>query len=251
MSKLVSMHSFRGGTGKSNTAANVAALAAAGGRRVGIVDCDIQSPGIHVLFGIDQQNVTRSLNDYLWGRCGIEEAVHDVTPDLGDDDGGRVLLVPSSINPVDIARIMQEGYDVGLLQEGFRRLVKELALDVLILDTHPGLNEETLLSIAMSDSLAIVLRPDQQDYEGTRVTLSVARKLRVPRMVLVVNKCPAVFDATEVRERVEQTYDCEVAGVLPHSDEVMILSSGGIFAIQYPDHPVTELYRGLANSLLD
>jgi MinD-like ATPase involved in chromosome partitioning or flagellar assembly len=70
-------------------------------------------------------------------------------------------------------------------------------------------------------------------------------------MVLVVNKCPAVFDATEVRERVEQTYDCEVAGVLPHSDEVMILSSGGIFAIQYPDHPVTALYRGLANSLLD
>ena len=56
-------------------------------------------------------------------------------------------------------------------------MVKELLLDALILDTHPGLNEEMLLSIAMSNSLAIVMRPDQQDYEGTSVTVSVARRL--------------------------------------------------------------------------
>ena len=51
-------------------------------------------------------------------------------------------------------------------------MVKELLLDALILDTHPGLNEEMLLSIAMSNSLAIVTRPDRQDYEGTSVRLS-------------------------------------------------------------------------------
>ena len=50
MAQIISIHSFRGGTGKSNTTANIAALLAAGGRRVGVVDTDIQSPGIHVLF---------------------------------------------------------------------------------------------------------------------------------------------------------------------------------------------------------
>ena len=54
MAKVVSFHSFRGGTGKSNMSANVAALLALDGRRVGVVDADIQSPGIHVLFGLDQ-----------------------------------------------------------------------------------------------------------------------------------------------------------------------------------------------------
>ena len=250
MSKIISIHSFRGGTGKSNTTANVAMLLAAEGRRVAVVDTDIQSPGIHVLFGIDQATLNRTLNDYLWGRCRIEEAAHDVTPSLGVDFEGRTFLVPSSIQPADIAQVMREGYDVGLLNEGFRHLIEELELDALLLDTHPGLNEETLLSIAMSNALAIIMRPDSQDYEGTSVTVAVARKLGVPRMVLVVNKTPEIFDAAEVEARVEKTYDCEVAAVLPHSDELMVLSSEGIFALRHPDHPLTGLYRQIASRIM-
>lgn len=250
MSRIVSIHSFRGGTGKSNTTANVAMLLAAEGRRVAVVDTDIQSPGIHVLFGLDQATLNRTLNDYLWGRCRIVEAAHDVTPSLGVDFEGRTFLVPSSIQPADIAQVMREGYDVGLLNEGFRHLIEELELDALLLDTHPGLNEETLLSIAMSNALAVIMRPDSQDYEGTSVTVAVARKLGVPRMVLVVNKTPAIFDAAEVQARVEKTYDCEVAAVLPHSDELMVLSSEGIFALRHPDHPLTGLYRQIASRIM-
>lgn len=57
MSKIVSVHSFRGGTGKSNVTANLATLTALEGLRVGIVDTDVQSPGIHVLFGFDEEKV--------------------------------------------------------------------------------------------------------------------------------------------------------------------------------------------------
>lgn len=246
MTRIVSVHSFRGGTGKSNTTANVAALLAAQGRRVGVVDTDILSPGIHVLFGLAQDSLPRTLNDYLWGRCTLPAAAYDVTPQEFD---GRVWLVPSSVAPNDIARVMHSGYDVARLGEGLRELGDELDLDVLLLDTHPGLNEETLLAIAMSDALAIVLRPDHQDYEGTQVTVTVARKLTVPRTVLVVNKTPEVFDPIEVRERVEKVYECPVAAVIPHSDALMALSSGGVFAVHHPGHPVAALYRGLADEL--
>jgi MinD-like ATPase involved in chromosome partitioning or flagellar assembly len=249
MAKIISVHSFRGGTGKSNMAANVATLLAADGLRIGVVDTDIQSPGIHVLFGMSQETMSRSLNDYLWGRCEIGATAYDVTSGLDERLPGRVFLIPSSSNPSDIARVMQDGYDVGLLNQGVRNLMKELELDALMIDTHPGLNEETLLSIAICEALAIVMRPDQQDYEGTSVAVSVARKLSVPRMVLVVNNTPAVFDFAEVKERVEKTYECEVAAVLPHSEELMILASQGIFALRYPDHPVTALYRQVAACL--
>ena len=49
MGKIISIHSFRGGTGKSNLTANLATNVALMGNRVGIVDTDIQSPGIHTL----------------------------------------------------------------------------------------------------------------------------------------------------------------------------------------------------------
>jgi MinD-like ATPase involved in chromosome partitioning or flagellar assembly len=249
VTKIISIHSFRGGTGKSNMAANVATLLAADGQRIGVVDADIQSPGIHVLFGMRQDAMSRSLNDYLWGRCAIGDAAHDVTAGLDERLPGRVFLIPSSTNASDIARVMHDGYDVALLNEGIRNLMRELELHALIIDTHPGLNEETLLSIAICEVLAIVMRPDQQDYEGTSVAVSVARKLGVPHMVLVVNNTPAAFDAADVKRRVGKAYECEVAAVLPHAEELMTLSSSGVFALHYPDHPATALYRQVAACL--
>ena len=250
MSKIISIHSFRGGTGKSNTTANVTAQLALQGLRVGVIDTDIQSPGIHVLFGMNEDDIGSSLNDYLWGKCNIEDAAHDVTSRLGVNVPGKVYLIPSSIKAGEIARVLREGYDVGLLNDGFHELVEALDLDVLMIDTHPGLNEETLLSIAISDALAIIMRPDQQDYQGTGVTVEVARKLNVPRLVIVVNKTPQVYDFNQVRGQVEQLYSAEVAAVMPHSDEMMALASAGIFSLRFPEHDVSKLYRQVAAKLM-
>jgi septum site-determining protein MinD len=250
MSKIISVHSFRGGTGKSNTTANLAALLAMEGYRVGIVDTDIQSPGIHVLFNLDESEMVHSLNDYLWGKCEIQEAAKDVTDKVGADIKGKIFLIPSSIKAGEIARVLREGYDVGLLNDGFRSVNKSMKLDFLMIDTHPGLNEETLLSIAISDALVIIMRPDQQDYQGTAVTVDVARKLDVRRILMVVNKIPQVYDFDEVRNRVEKIYDCKVAAMLPHSDEMMALASSGIFSLRYPDHPVTLGLKNVVAEIL-
>lgn len=250
MAQIVSIHSFRGGTGKSNISANVSTLLAQRGLRVGVVDTDIQSPGIHVLFGMSENGVTYALNDYLWGDCGIEQTAYDVTAGLEADIPGKIFLIPASIRAGEIARVLREGYDVSLLNDGFHALIEHLDLDVLVIDTHPGLNEETLLSIAVSDFLAIILRPDQQDYQGTGVTVEVARKLGVPRMHLVLNKVPAMLDPSSVRERAERTYNCEVAAVLPHSDEMMALASSGIFSLRYPDHPFSAEIRTIVDKVV-
>ena len=249
MSKIVSIHSFRGGTGKSNTTANLSALLAMEGFRVGVVDTDIQSPGIHVLFGMDDSDMEHSLNDYLWGKCDIKDTAHDVTGRLGAEVKGQIFLIPSSIKAGEIARILREGYDVGLLTDGFRDVVSKMNLDYLLIDTHPGLNEETLLSIAISQALVIIMRPDSQDYQGTAVTVDVARKLDVPNMLMVVNKVPQAFDIEDVRSRVENSFKCKVAAVIPHSDEMMALASSGIFSLHYPDNPVTKEYKKLVEKV--
>ena len=250
MSRIISIHSFRGGTGKSNTTANLAALMARRGLRVGVVDTDIASPGIHVLLGLGEEKLEHSLNDYLWGRCDIQQAAYDVTERLKGAIEGRIFLIPSSIQPGDIARILREGYDVGLLNDGFLDLIDFLDLDALLIDTHPGLNDETLLSIAISHALVIILRPDSQDIQGTSVTVDVARRLDVEQMLLIVNKAPAAFDPEELKTRFERMYDCTVAAVLPHSDEMMVLASNGVFVLHYPDHPITKKLERVAEVLI-
>ena len=248
---IISIHSFRGGTGKSNTTANVAALIGRRGYRVGVVDTDIQSPGIHILFRMQEEDIHHSLNDYLWGKCEIQQAAHDVSYILGDNpNNGGVFLIPSSIKTNEIARILREGYDPAALSDGYNDLLDEMDFDYLIIDTHPGLNEETLLSIAMSDVLTIIMRPDSQDYQGTGVTVEVARKLGARKMMLVVNKVPQTFDLEDVKAKIEGTYQCPVAAAFPHSDELMALASSNVFSMQYPTHPLTSLYEGLADQII-
>lgn len=256
MAKIVSVHSFRGGTGKSNLIANLAANIARCGQNVGIVDTDIQSPGIHVLFGLDKEKMERSLNDYLWGRCTIEDAAYDVSNALKAEQGatsvanGRLYLIPSSIKAGEITRVLREGYDVGRLNDGFQELISCLNLDYLMIDTHPGLNEETLLSIAISDVLVVILRPDRQDFQGTAVTVDVARKLEVPKMLLVVNKALPAFDFDALQKQVETTYNTAVAGILPLSEEMVQLASSGIFCLRYPDHPLSLKVKEIAGQIV-
>jgi MinD-like ATPase involved in chromosome partitioning or flagellar assembly len=250
MAKIVSVHSYRGGTGKSNLTANLATLVARQGLRVGIVDTDIQSPGIHVLFGLDESKINRALNDYLWGQCAIEDTAYNITPPPVAAAHGTVFLIPSSIKAGEIARVLREGYDVGLLNDGFQALLDRLSLDYLFIDTHPGLNEETLLSIAISDILVLILRPDQQDLQGTAVTVEVARKLQVPRMLLVVNKALASMNFVQLRQQVENTYNASVAAVFALTEEMVQLGSSGIFCLRFPQHPFTQELQGLAKQLL-
>jgi len=251
MSRIISIHSYRGGTGKSNTSANVAAQLAAQGMRVAVIDTDLASPGVHVLFGLTEEDMTTHLNGYLYDEYPIADAVHDMTGRLGVAINGRLFLIPASIDPADISNVVRNGYDVEKLTEGFDDLLYDLDLDVLIVDTHPGINDETLLSIAVSDALALILRPDQQDYQGTHVTVQIAKKLRVPQLALIVNKAPLNLNLAEVKTKVEQAYDAKVVAVFPHSDDLMGLASAGIFSLHFPDHPFSATYRELADTLMD
>jgi len=255
MSKIVSIHSFRGGTGKSNTTANIAVLTAKAGFRVGVIDTDIQSPGIHVLFRMDESIMKKSLNDYLWGKCRIEEAAYDVTERsvgdvLEDSQRPRLFLIPSSLKTGEIAKILREGYDVARLNDGFQDLLKRLQLDFLFIDTHPGVNEETLLSIAISDTLILIVRPDQQDFQGTAVAVELARKLEVPEMFIVINKVPSGTDPAALKTQVEGLYKADVAAVLPLSLEMARTASGDIFCNRYPTHPLTLELMTIVNRII-
>jgi len=251
MAKIISFHSFLRGVGKSNLAASCAALLAGEGRRVCLVDTDLEAPTQHLLFGLGAEAAAPALNDYLRGECAIEQAVRDLTPHLEVDLAGRVFVVPASPDLGAIARGLREGYNFNLLSDAFFRLLERLRLDVLIVDTHAGLSEATLLALALADVAAMVLHLDQQGYQGTSVMVAVAHRLEVPRPTLVVNQMTSHFNPDEVKTRVTQTYHCEVAAVLPHSDDLLALASGGVFALRFPSHPFTAQLRQTAAKLVE
>ena len=256
MSNIVAVHSFRGGTGKSNLTANLATQVAMGGYRVAIVDTDISSPGIHAVFGFDSAHTSKTLNDYLWGNATIEEVAYPLREQAQSDPERAFLadlemwLIPSSIRTGAITRILREGYDVTLLNEGFYTLLLDLELDYLFIDTHPGLSDETLLSIALSNMLLLLLRPDQQDFQGTAVTVDVAQRLDVPHLRLVMNKVSGRYDLEKMRADVAETFGVPVAGMLPLSEDVAFNGSRNVFSALHPAHPWTQALQEVVDAVL-
>ena len=242
------MHSFRGGTGKSNITANLAYLLFKQEKKVGIIDCDIQSPGIHILFKIDQHQLKHTLNDYLWKQCSIKEATIEITNRL-EAGAGKLYIIPSSLSASEITKVLREGYNIEHLIEGYYQISGELDLDYLLIDSHPGINEETLLSISISDVLLIMLRPDQQDYQGTAVIIELSKKLEVPSMSLIVNKTLPSMDLAAMEVKIKEAFDTPVAAVLPFCEEIVSLGSSGLFTQLYPDHEITNLLRQIAQKI--
>ena len=231
--RIATVAAAKGGVGKTTLAYELAA--ALDGT---LVDLDWDAGGATRMWGIDPTASTRVplLDSFERGPDG--------KPPRPRRRAGQPKLIPSHPD-LSASRIEPD-----LVTECIQAWANASEDPWMLIDTHPGLNEETLLSIAISDSLAIIMRPDSQDYQGTGVTVEVARKLDVPRMMLIINKTPQMFDPNEIKQKVEATYSCQVAGVLPHSDEMMALASSGIFVLKYPDHAITETYKQIADLLV-
>jgi MinD-like ATPase involved in chromosome partitioning or flagellar assembly len=241
LSKIVAVHSFRGGTGKSSLISNLAISMAKQGKRVGVIDTDLQSPGIHVMFGLEDETVEHTLNDYLSGRCALYEAAYDLTyllPQQSAQNSGSLYLIPASAKANDITRILREGFQAERLLDGLSEVSHDLRLDFLLIDTHSGIDEETLQTIAACSLLVVVLRPDYQDYQGTSAIVELARMLSVSEMLLVVNKALPTLDVAAYQQQLEAAYEVSVAEILPFTEEMMHLASSEIFSVRYPDHPL-------------
>jgi septum site-determining protein MinD len=146
-----------------------------------------------------------TLSDFFFNRCGLEEAAYNLKglAELENIDG-TIFLLPSRMTVDAIMQVVAEGYDVGKLDDQLNKLIDELKLDLLLIDTHPGFNEETLLTIAISDTLMIVLRPDKQDYHGTAVLVEVAGRMAVPQVHMVANKVVGHVDRDDIVQKIKE-----------------------------------------------
>lgn len=114
-----------------------------------------------------------------------------------------------------------------------------------------GLSKATFLSIAISHILLLILRPDKQDYQGTAVTVDVARKIKVNKMLLAINKVHSQLNQEALKQKVEAAFAESVAGIFPLSKDLLLLASKGVFCLRYPEHPVSQGFRQVAQQLID
>ncbi len=249
MAHIITVNAFHQGAGVSTLAANLAVVLAQRGQRVGLVDACISAPTQQMLFDISDSALPPTFNDFLVGRCDLVDAARALPQDTLLLKQGELFLVPADSDWGRIQHALQAPCGVEVLGPGFLRLADELRLDSLVIDSEGDLGESVLASMAMSDHVLAVAQLDQQYYKGLGVALGLAGQLDIPHKSLVVNLASPSFEPETVRQTIEQRYGWSVAGIVPYCDELSALCSSAIFVVRYPNHPVSTIFRQIADSL--
>jgi len=245
-----SIHSYRGGTGKSTTTANLAVMLTLYNRKVATVDLDLTSPGLHVIYQVSQSQMKITLNDYIYGKAALEDVVVDLTNQLGLPRG-KLYFLGASMKPEEIAKLMREGYSERFFREVAKQLGEAYGVDYVIFDTHPGLNEDTLLAVLSSDVSFMLMRMDKQDITGTYVTAQVLSKFNKTSYV-ILNMIPSdMANAPELQAEVSKLLGVPVIGVIPFYPEILQHRSRGVFILRHPKHPYTLRIKAVADFIVN
>ena len=250
MARTVAIHSFKGGTGKSTISANLAIGLALKRKKVGVIDMDLEGPGLHVIFGIDPYGLPYTLNDVLTNGVQPERAAIRMNDRL-KLDRGEVYFAPASVKVEEILKSLRSGFELDSFSNAINKLAERFGLDYLVVDTHPGLEDDTLLAMGVCDNLLIVSRLDQQDMFGTGVMAEVARTLEKP-VHLVLNMIPVALQASEVPRvvsKIAANFKIQVLGWLPFSEDIVNSLSKSVFILANPTHPMTKRFNELATRL--
>jgi len=244
------VHSYRGGTGKSTTTANLSVLLAALGKRVATIDMDITSPGLHVVYNVSTQNMKHTLNDYIYNRCSFQDTMIDITGHLKLPRGALYFL-GSSMKPEEIVKVIREGYSEKFFRHVAETLYRDYNVDYVIFDTHPGLNEDTLLAIMSSDVSLLMMRMDKQDLTGTYITSQILKKFGRLSYVILNMVPPNLAEAPDLPSEVSKIIDSSVIGVLPFYNEILSHRSRGVFCLFHPQHPYSSQLLKIAKRILE
>jgi len=230
---IVMTNSFRGGTGKSTIISNLSSYLASFGRKVLIIDADTISPGVHAIFGLSKNDFSTTLTDFLKGKAKPQDAVYDISSNLKLPDDS-LLLVPSSIESGDIAELLQAKLSGDKILGAIKSIQKTHNVDYVLIDTHPGINEEMLVVLDAVDMLVNVVRPDNQDYQGLEVMAGITGRMQTNAYV-VLNKVPAKL-RKGLETKVHKKFGIPVAGMLPFSEDLMSAQSQYVFSDKFPGH---------------
>jgi MinD-like ATPase involved in chromosome partitioning or flagellar assembly len=153
---------------------------------------------------------------------------------------------------VDAMQVVAGGYDVGKLDDQLNKFIDESKLDLLLIDTHRGFNEETLLTIAIAGMLMILLRPDKQDYHGTAVLVEVASRMAVPQVHMLANKVVGQVDRDDTFRKSNRDIITMSSVFYPSQRKKARLGSNGVFAARcYPTHPLSKELQVIAQRIME
>ncbi len=255
LNKAITIHSYKGGTGKSNLSANTALILARRGWNVVLFDFDFRAPSLNALFQMN--GLKYWINDWLEQRCELSEVLIDLSEHFrtkGKFQVGFTNPSGKAINEMTMYSLDEE-WQARVLQlvlDGKDLLFERQAVNFQIFDTSPGFAMSSINAILTADELILVIKMDQLDIVGTHHLIQgVYNQTLGKRPQLVVNKVPCSMLQTSedhelLKAELSQKLGIEIIGIIPCFCEVMENMGRYLFVEKQPNHQFSLALERLA-----
>jgi septum site-determining protein MinD len=244
MTFTIAVHSAKGGTGKTSIAVNLAAAYALDGMKVCLLDMDMRGPSLCTYFKPDPDSVSFWVNDLLSGKRGINEIIYDVSGELRTRGKLSVGYSNPDINEIRELASKDRKWQSNALNNiiiGKKELTRN-EIDVIIFDTGPGVEYESINAVAASETVLIVKNSTKACFECTEQLYNGVYKCLNKKCVIVNNMHHCSLDGKITEQEnseipVLATIPC-MCNIATRHDEILTLSdrehefSRAIYAIK-------------------
>jgi flagellar biosynthesis protein FlhG len=240
--RIIAVTSGKGGVGKTNVVANLAASLAELGKKVVVLDADFGLANIDVLLGLTPRF---HLGHVLFGGKSLTEVM------IQGPNGIRII--PASSGLQRLAELTSEQRDY--LVESFADLHSDT--DYLLIDTAAGISRNVIHFLLAAQEVIVVSAPEPTAIvDGYAVIKIILKEDPAKPVQMIINSVQREEEAREVFGQINSVVrrflgrDVNYLGHIERDPHVNQAVRGQVLvAYQFPDAPASRCFRQLARTI--
>jgi septum site-determining protein MinD len=233
MTRVYTIASGKGGTGKTMTVVNLGTSLALLGKQTVILDADIGMANLGLVLGLERSRIT--LHEVLAGEADVSQAVYELPTGLKVVPSGISLRGFQDANPDRLQFVMNE-------------LIKDA--EYVIIDAPAGINKDGVIPLAIADEVLLVVNPELSSMLDAAKVEAVVDIVGGTLGGIIINRVPP-YRASITVQKIGEVMKAPVLGVIPEDANVRTATAFKTpVVIRYPESPAARGYKALAALLV-
>lgn len=257
----IGAYSYKGGTGRSVSIANIATVVAKKGFNVGIIDADVEAPGMADIFDIEVPSI--NLLDLLsfpsappdeqlpppeYTLSQTQFPIVDVKREKSLNIEGKLFLLPSEKNKEKLKTIPNSAELVGIFHNIMSDFTELYKLDFVFVDCRSGIADFSVLSLFNVEKVLLFLGWGKQHIKGSKYVITQVLGKIPKSYYLVPSRIPTFISKEDIKNTVKKEIGQKIVEII-YQDEDLSWEER-LIVLEKPESTTSKVFDNIAEMII-